>query len=199
MDLSSLPREMKIQIFSYLSYKDLKRALLVCREWRNIGEDPCLWREGEVTLDCGNVELIKSVLGFRRFLFLKKLTLICGPHTKYCKCATHLKEQEDQFYEVLSRIMKQKKTEHVALNLHPTILANITISNFHNFIAFWNFLKIIRLKSVKLSNYQMETVLMRMKKESNLEELCLEDTNLQGISSQILAVALNKLVVGNPR
>ena len=90
-------------------------------------------------------------------------------------------------------IMKQKKTEQVALNLHPTILANITISNFHNFIAFWNSLKVLRLKNVKLSNYQMETVLMKMKNESNIEELYLEDTDFQGISSQILAEALNTL------
>ena len=34
---------------------------------------------------------------------------------------------------------------------------------------------------------------MRMKNGSNLEELCLEDTDFQGISSQIIAEALNKL------
>ena len=65
MVFSALPREMRLEIFSYLSYKDLRRALLVCREWRNIGEDPRLWRDVAVTLDCGNVELTRTVLGFR--------------------------------------------------------------------------------------------------------------------------------------
>ena len=165
----------------------------MCREWRNIGEDPRLWRDVAVTLDCGNVELTRTVLGFRRFLFLKKLTLICGPQTKYCKCARHLQEQEEQFYEVLSCIVRHQKTEQVALNLHPLILTNVTISKFHNFITFWTSLKVLELKNVKLNNYQMETVFMRMKNKSNLEELCLEDIDLQGISSQILAEALNKL------
>ena len=90
MDFSTFPREMQIQI--------LRIALLVFWEWRNIGEDPWLWKEVTVTLDCGDVELTRTVLGFRRFLFMKKL--ICGPKTKYCKCAEQLQEQEEQFMEL---------------------------------------------------------------------------------------------------
>ena len=70
----------------------------MCQDWRNIGEDPRHSMEVAITLDCWDVELSRRVLGFRRFLFLKKT--YTGPKTKYCKCAEQLQEQEEQFLEL---------------------------------------------------------------------------------------------------
>jgi len=40
---STLPPELLSAIFRFLPFTDLKSALLVCRWWRKMGEDPCLW------------------------------------------------------------------------------------------------------------------------------------------------------------
>ena len=49
MDFSNFPREMQIKIWR-----------IVFWEWRNIGEDPWLWKEVTVTLDCVDVDVSLS-------------------------------------------------------------------------------------------------------------------------------------------
>ena len=165
MDFADLPREMKMKIFRLLLYKDLRRATLVCQEWREVGEDPLLWRELEITLDCGDGELTRTVLRFRRFLFLKKIKLTFGPKTKYCKRANHIIEQKVQLLGVLSCISEHEKTEGVSVNIDPSILTNVPISivKFDKFTQLWNKLKVLNLKNFNLSPYQIETVLICIK------------------------------------
>ena len=40
---SRLPSEILLQIISQLDPADLKSAVLVCRRWRDVGEEPKLW------------------------------------------------------------------------------------------------------------------------------------------------------------
>ena len=34
-----------VKIFQYLNYTELKQVVLVCQHWRELGEDPFLWRK----------------------------------------------------------------------------------------------------------------------------------------------------------
>ena len=43
-NILALPEELKMKILGYLSYSDLKSVVLVCRQWRRMGEQPFLWR-----------------------------------------------------------------------------------------------------------------------------------------------------------
>jgi len=49
-DISDLPAEILIEIFSLLSSTDLKSVVLVCKQWMMVGETPTLWTWAMVTL-----------------------------------------------------------------------------------------------------------------------------------------------------
>jgi len=74
---SKLPNELLTIIFRFLSFADLKNALLVCKRWREVAEHPALWNKLKLvhrvgkSLDCGLVE----VLTMARLQSLQDLTL----------------------------------------------------------------------------------------------------------------------------
>merc|ERR1719180_328896 len=74
---SKFPNELLTIIFCFLSFADLKNALLVCKRWREVAEHPALWNKLELvhrvgkSLDCGLVE----VLTMARLQSLQDLTL----------------------------------------------------------------------------------------------------------------------------
>jgi hypothetical protein len=84
--ISDLPEEMMLRIFNLLPPQDLKSAMLVCREWKEIGEDP--------TLGSWSVVRLKSrqeyhKLNIRRFQLIRELDM---PHSmvkvaSYCQIA----------------------------------------------------------------------------------------------------------------
>ena len=45
------PNEMLFKIFHSLAPKDMKTAVLVCRLWWKVGEDPSLWTWAVVRID----------------------------------------------------------------------------------------------------------------------------------------------------
>jgi len=74
---SKLPSEILMIIFCFLSFTDLKKALLVCKWWREVAEQPALWKKLDLvhniakSPDCGLVEL----LTMSRLQALQHLTL----------------------------------------------------------------------------------------------------------------------------
>jgi len=74
---SKLPNELLTIIFRFLSFADLKNALLVCKRWREVAEHPAFWNKLKLvhrvgkSLDCGLVE----VLTMARLQSLQDLTL----------------------------------------------------------------------------------------------------------------------------
>ena len=61
---SKLPNELLTIIFRFLSFADLKNALLVCKRWREVAEHPAFWNKLKLvhrvgkSLDCGLVEVL---------------------------------------------------------------------------------------------------------------------------------------------
>ena len=53
--INSLPREILLLVFRYLNFTDLKTAILVCKTWSDIGEDPVLWKNYKLIIS--NVEV----------------------------------------------------------------------------------------------------------------------------------------------
>ena len=70
--------ELLTTIFSYLPYKDLKNAVLVCRWWRKVGDTPSLW--SKIKLKFGNWSLPDDpslqVLSLKRLQSLEYVTNI---------------------------------------------------------------------------------------------------------------------------
>ena len=51
-----LPNEILEKVLGYLSHNDLKRALLVCRRWREVGQSWRLWTWAQFRLDERDLE-----------------------------------------------------------------------------------------------------------------------------------------------
>jgi len=64
ISINFLPEEMFIRVFHLLTPKDLKNVMLVCKQWKEIGEDPSLWTWALVTIEARE-EIQK--LNIRRF------------------------------------------------------------------------------------------------------------------------------------
>ena len=47
-----LPAEILGRVLGLLSHGDLRSAVLVCRWWREVGEQPLLWRWARIKVDC---------------------------------------------------------------------------------------------------------------------------------------------------
>ena len=78
-----LPEEMMARIFEYLSYKELKAVVSVCKQWRMIGKSPRLWWNFPLTVSKANQFQIPSILKYSRLSLLKEITIetpseICG-------------------------------------------------------------------------------------------------------------------------
>ena len=78
-----LPEEMMARIFEYLSYKQLKDVVCVCKRWQMIGESPRLWLKFPLTVTKANQFEIPNILKYRRLSLLKEITIetpteVCG-------------------------------------------------------------------------------------------------------------------------
>ena len=54
LNLVDLPEEIKQKILKYLSFTDLKAVCCVSRKWREMGENPDLWRHFQL---CARTEM----------------------------------------------------------------------------------------------------------------------------------------------
>ena len=71
-----LPEEILYQVFSMLSPKDLKSAVLVCKWWAEVGQSPGLWSWVKLVVENSNVDkFLTEILLSRRLMSMKKLEL----------------------------------------------------------------------------------------------------------------------------
>ena len=72
--VSRLPDELWLKIFSWLPVGDLCSVVLVSRQWRILGEDPALWKKYMLEINYGT-KLLPETLRFRRFARLENLLI----------------------------------------------------------------------------------------------------------------------------
>ena len=73
LNINDMPNEILYRIFQKLTPQDLKTAVLVCRSWRVIGEDPRLWARAVVTIYSNDFDK----LAVQRFQLLKEVNVTC--------------------------------------------------------------------------------------------------------------------------
>ena len=71
--LSELPQEILRIIVSYLPPKDLLPVVLVSQLWRELGENPSLWRGFILCIRREHVRRIEEVLAIRRLKHLQRI------------------------------------------------------------------------------------------------------------------------------
>jgi len=113
------PPELITTIFKHLPFNDLKNVLLVCRLWKKLGEQPCLWSSLKLRLP-GNARSsltrIKRVLNMGRLQRLQQLTMDFGQTKIYFSDIFH-------FFEVLPASVEKLSLEGgEALSLSWTFL-----------------------------------------------------------------------------
>lgn len=72
--LDNIPEEILCKILSWLPVRDLCSAILVCKHWRTIGEDPVLWKKYNLEVNYGT-KLLPETLKFKRFSKLENLLI----------------------------------------------------------------------------------------------------------------------------
>jgi len=75
-DLTSrLPPELMERIFQFLSPRDLKRAVLVCKRWRVLGEKPELWSSLPFTVTTTNMSMMPEIMSSKRLSAVNKFII----------------------------------------------------------------------------------------------------------------------------
>ena len=73
--INTLPKELLLHIFRFLGHGDLKIVVLVCKLWRNIGEDPVLWKHFKFVIGRNNISMIDNILETNRLQCLEHLEI----------------------------------------------------------------------------------------------------------------------------
>ena len=70
-----LPAEMMERIFRLLPPRTLRMVVLVCRRWRELGEDPVLWCQLCLAVNERNLSFMSEMLSSRRLQEVRKLII----------------------------------------------------------------------------------------------------------------------------
>ena len=70
-----LPPEMIYSIFCLLSPQDMRTVMLVCRRWREVGQDCRLWSWVRIVINQDNIETMSEILDCTRLRMLGHLEL----------------------------------------------------------------------------------------------------------------------------
>ena len=73
--MENLPEELLMKIFQMVSREDLRNIVLVCRNWRQIGETPSLWSSLCISVNTSNVSVIPDILTMHRMSASTKLVI----------------------------------------------------------------------------------------------------------------------------
>ena len=71
--ITHLPPELLHRIFLHLTIRALRRAVLVCRLWREVGRAPGLWTWGVVKVNANNLAALPSLLARDRLWDVREL------------------------------------------------------------------------------------------------------------------------------
>ena len=69
----NLPSEILVKIFEHLNHEDLINSILVCRRWRDVGEDPFLWKEFKLIANVDNIKELNSIITMKRLANIKEV------------------------------------------------------------------------------------------------------------------------------
>ena len=92
--VANLPVPVLEKVFSRLDWKDLGRAMMVCRRWEEVGGHPSLWTEFPLQLAVVNLNSCSKI---RRLAWVKSVTIAFPKRDK------HLEQKQKDKLETLER------------------------------------------------------------------------------------------------
>eukprot|EP00092_Neocalanus_flemingeri_P014722 GFUD01015888.1.p1 GENE.GFUD01015888.1~~GFUD01015888.1.p1 ORF type:complete len:256 (+),score=55.87 GFUD01015888.1:82-849(+) len=173
---SIIPVEILQRIFCLLPRIDLRIVVLVCRMWRDIGEDAILWTRGPIFLSSRD-DLFK--LDIRRLKYAQEIRV---------RCQLESLELE----ELLRVVIGLPKLKIIGLNCYnlssvdPDLLAMIV-----------NSIDTVVISDCNLTNQQVETIFATISEDTKLKKLWIHHNNLSTVEPAVLATAVSKIEVVN--
>ena len=113
LEVQNLPVEVVKYIFNKLCLRDLCSAVLVSRLWRNIGQDPSLWKYWAVRLRSCDVATVRSVIMGTRFLLTSLVRISDNFWSKLSPC---------QIEDLVKEILRKKNVKKIVLSLQRDVL-----------------------------------------------------------------------------
>lgn len=92
--IDKLPDKVVLQIFSYLSHREICRLARTCRKWRMIAYDSRLWKSVSLRPDCSglhvnSLEALLALIRFKLFLFASVAFNFCYSMLSICIATFH--------------------------------------------------------------------------------------------------------------
>jgi len=178
--VNSLPQEILFTVFRHLSFQDLRLAILVCKHWQEVGEDPVLWKHLKLVIEKPKIHLLSSILSLKR--------LACVEHLEvngYGYSGTPAVIDADN----AEAILKSKVSK---LTLKHCDVSKVTSEDLDKLIN--NLCSLVLWQTV-LSKVQISGIFQSVIKSQRLKELDIGYSyiDLGSIDPEILAAALNKV------
>ena len=188
----NLPNEMLNAVFHYLERKDLTQATLVCRLWRDLGEDPCLWQEVQICVTIDNISKIHNVLSLRRLALIKRIEFTeftVAPRTKkryvpfpYACVNFEVLEEVCKDIGQLINLQYIDLTDIDLSGLDPALLSQFVRKGSH-----------LKLAKTHLKPNQLKELFDTMKTRPSMRALDISRNRMSSINPEILAETVNKL------
>ena len=179
--INSLPREILLLIFRYLDAQQLKTAILVCKTWRDVGEDPVIWKHFKLVVSNVEVETgyLETILAFRRFTSIQHLEV--NGYGQNAKMPVNNEIYESIFNSSVSRLTLKH--------------CDLTELDFASFSSVLSKLRVLSLWQVKMSGEQVSLMFNLLARGSKLVELDIGYSylDLQPLQTQTFVRALNKI------
>eukprot|EP00092_Neocalanus_flemingeri_P011325 GFUD01012204.1.p1 GENE.GFUD01012204.1~~GFUD01012204.1.p1 ORF type:complete len:232 (+),score=72.87 GFUD01012204.1:45-740(+) len=171
-----LPEEIIRKIIFHLPSSDLKNAIAVCRQWRDVGSEAKLWRNFRLCINYKNVEMVEEMLNSQRLREMRSV--------KFLAWFVPVKTSES----VIKGISEQNDVEELIVRgTHLTTIDPELLSSC------LNRKRIVLLTKTRLVKEQVEVLFNNMNTETNLVELDIRDNDLSKVDPNVLANCINKL------
>lgn len=196
LHIDNLPNELIFCIFSKLPPRDMKAAVLVCRSWRMIGEDPSFWNWAVVTVTSEDFQKLK----IQRFQFLKEVRVTCrgsetqrqSYHHHFCHWV-RMRELFQAFHEIptIMRIVVPDCKRGISA-IEPYLLARVLNRLEGRLRVGWPWgVKF----DIDLNCEQFEAFFILMSRKTKLKELFVSGRSgfTSRVSPEVLAKAIIRL------
>ena len=179
--INSLPREILLLIFRFLNARELKTAIVVCKTWRDVGEDPVIWKHYKLVVSNVEVETgyLQTILAFSRFTSIQHLEVNgYGQNAK-------MPVNNEIYNSIFNSSVSKLTLKH----------CDLTDLDFESFSSVLSKLRVLSLWQVQMSGDQVSLMFNLLARGSKLVELDIGYSylDLQLLQTQTFVKALNKI------
>ena len=199
------------KVFGHLSVQDMKSVVLVCWEWKDVGEEPQFWAWVSLRVIRENLATMPEVLGLRRLQEVRKLEVRAMSQELLRVVAWHKGLREVDMAETDLVAVEPELLARVVNKLEEVDMRDAHMTSeqaediIHRMSAGDTKLKKIDLSGRKEALSSIEPDQM-VKALSKLEHVALDDSQLSGEQTEALLASINmtgsrmkRLKMGNNR